>query len=132
MQDGQHINHARFPNVEKMKNLPKDKLIVSESGYRNCSYDTSSDYHLGIFEYSHCIAGTSILIHRDGLKVVVSAFQHSFELCLKLYSSSAAQNLSHNAFPCMSDQVIMSHLNPNLVHRIETIEYGAIAYDLLC
>lgn len=115
-----------------MKNLPKDKLIISESGYRNCSYDTSSDYHLEIFEYSHCITGTSILIHRDGLKAAVSAFQHSFELFLKLYSSSAAQNLSRNAFPCMSDQVTMSHLNPNLVHRIETIEYGAIAYDLLC
>ena len=128
LQEGQSINPARFPNLEKLQNLPRNKVIVSGSGF-NCLYDESSNYHRQRFENSHCIAGTSFLIHRDGLKLVIPEFLKAFELCLKFFSSP---NITHSAFPCLSDQILMSHMDPKLVHKIDTVGYGAVAYDLLC
>lgn len=138
LQTDKSINPSRFPNLEKLQNLPKDKVIVSGSGCNNdlrpCQYGESSDYYLGRFVNQHCIAGTSFLIHRDGIPLVLPEFQKAFERCLQFYSSGAfrSQNIKHNAFPCMSDQIIMSHMDPKFVHSIGVIGYGAVAYDLLC
>ena len=129
LQEGQSINPTRFPNLEKLQKLPKNKLIVSGSGFHSCSYDKSSDYYRKRFENSHCIAGTSFLIHRDGLKLVIPEFRKAFESCLKFFNSP---NLTQNAFPCLSDQILMSHMDPQLIHKIDTVGYGAVAYDLLC
>lgn len=142
IRDGYFIDPARFPNLGKLKILPKDKLIVSHSGLngipRPCRYDEASDYHFGRFEHNHCITGTSFLIHRDGLKRVAQAFQETLMRCLQHFADSdfrvfsVAGNVTNNASPCMSDQVIMSHLNPTFIHSINKIGYGAVAYDLLC
>ena len=64
------INPSTFPNIRKLKSLPRNKLIVSHSEIA-CSYNETSDYRLEQFPYKHCIAGTSFLIHRDGLPILI-------------------------------------------------------------
>ena len=128
------INISTFPNIQKLRSMPMNKLIVSHSDI-TCSYGEASDYHLGQFPYNHCIAGTSYLIHRDGLPILVPEFRKVFEKCLKFYSDNLPGVREQNAFPCIHDQIILSHIDPKFIHDIHSggeHGYGAVEYDLLC
>ena len=128
------INISTFPNIQKLRGLPMKKLIVSHSEF-TCSYGEASDYYLGQFPYKHCIAGTSYLIHRDGLPILVPEFRKVFEKCLKFYSDNLPGVREKNAFPCIDDQIVLSHIDPKFIHDIHSggkYGYGAVAYDLLC
>ena len=122
------ISSTRFPNLARLSFLPKNKLIVSNS-YKKCNIDY---YKQQYFQYDHCISGTSYLVHKSFINKLRTKFHDTFEKCLEVHRARNATNY----FSCFSDQVILSHLNPNLLFVInskvdEKGAYGAVAYDLL-
>lgn len=121
------IDPSRFPNLSKLTSLPTDKLIVSYSHVK-CLTDHQKQQR---FEYDHCIAGTSFLVHRSFIDTVNSAFYDTFEECLQVHKAMNSKQI----FPCLHDQVILSHLNSSLLFFYDPVfhdaKYGAVAYDLL-
>lgn len=109
-----------WPNQEKLKQLPRDKISASRTFM--CNHCAESQY----MPFCHCLAATAFIIPADIVHEVVDFFYETLEKCLK---DTADQD---DGFPCMSEQVIMSQMElrrPGL-YNIVGKGYGDIAGKL--
>jgi len=107
----------QWPDPVKLEQLPNDKMIVAYSDMSAC------DRCVG-WEYCHCVSGMTYAVPAKLLQQMQKLFsQHQFQ-CLE-----STQDMK-SAFPCMSDQVILTRIvqsYPHLFHFVAGRGYGAPA-----
>ena len=95
--------NSLFPNMNKLKDIPKNKFIYSSSNpfIKNM---------VSIKNYYHHIAGTSYLMHKD----IINSFANIYAYYLDKLVEADKNNI-------WTDQVILTHIyndNPNIFHKL--------------
>lgn len=112
--------NKQWPSASKLAKLPRDKISASRTG--QCNQFEQGKY----LPFGHCIAATAYIIPSHMVEEVVALFYEQLELCFK------TQMDQDEAYPCLSEQVIMSHMEvarPGLYNIIGK-GYGTIAGNL--
>jgi len=111
-----------WPNPEKMKALPQDKIAVSLSNANSCESCRDG------WKYCHCLAGTAFVVPRSLVTPLASNFSSKVDECLAAFSET-----DEGAYACLSDQVILTKLfldSPDLFY-IGSSGYGSVATEEL-
>lgn len=98
-----------WPSESRLAALPRNKISASRTG--NCGSFQAWSY----VPFGHCVAATAYLIPAPMVEEVVALFYEQLELCLKRTKNRA------ESYPCLSEQVIMTHMElakPGLYHFI--------------
>lgn len=102
-----------FPNPNKLKHLPKDKLIYSGSQqYNPLSVKTTN--------YYHHVSGTTYILH----KTIIPHFAQMYEMYMEKFFNN--NNISKANI--WTDQVILTHIFKSFPHKFYKLcdGYGAI------
>ena len=103
-----------FPNSNKLKHLPKDKIIYSASTPWNPANVTTSTYY-------HHVAGTAYILHQS---IIPNVAQMYGTLMDKIF----AEDSSIHKANIWTDQVILTHMFKAFPHKFYKLcdGYGAI------
>jgi len=117
-----HHGEEPWPQQERLKTLPQEKIIVSLSNENACE-PCKADW-----TYCHCLAGTAFLVPKSLVHVLASRFAKKVDECVHAFSDRDG-----GAYVCLSDQVIMTKLyidSPDMF-AIGSSGYGAVATQQL-
>lgn len=109
-----------WPSASKLAMLPRDKISASRTA--SCLNFEQGRY----LPFGHCVAATAYIIPGHMVEEVAALFYEQLELCLE------TQRDQDESYPCLSEQVIMSHMEvarPGLYNFIGR-GYGTIAGNL--
>jgi hypothetical protein len=98
-----------FPDVRKLNDLPKDRLIYSSSGIWTSKLVQNNRYY-------HYISGTSYILHKD----IVTHFTDMY----KKYMERIFMDNTINRNIIWTDQVILTHMFKNYPYKFYKLSDG--------